>query len=147
MATKGPMPKRSTQRLGHRTQAERERTQTVVVPKTRKLYGPALGIADPHPLARDWYEGLRRSGQAEFYEPSDWAQARVLTELLSVTLNQDKPSSVMVAAWMSGAAELLTTEGARRRMRMELERSKPVDADKQRASGTVVDLRRRLAGG
>jgi hypothetical protein len=64
MPTKGPVPKRSTQRLGHRTQAERERTQTVVVPKSTKLAGPPLGIVDPHPLARDWYEGLRRSGQA-----------------------------------------------------------------------------------
>lgn len=147
MATKGPMPKRSTQRLGHRTQAEQAKTQTVIVPKSGKLYGPALGLADPHPLARDWYEGLRRSGQAEFYQPSDWAQARILTELIGSAMRQDKPSSMMVMAFMAGAGELLTTEGSRRRMRMELERDRGPDADAQRATGTVVDLRRRLAGG
>lgn len=138
------MPKRSTQRLGHRTQAEKDRTQTVVVARSTKLGGPPLGLKDAHPLAQDWYDGLRRSGQAEFYQPSDWAQARILADLIGVTLSQDKPSAVMVAAWMSGASELLTTEGARRRMRMELERAKGPDAERQRATGTVVDLRKRL---
>jgi hypothetical protein len=91
MPAKGPTPKRSTQRLGHRTQAERERTQTaVVLAKPGKLYGPPLGIRGAHPLAANWYGGLRRSGQAEFYQDSDWATAQVWAQLLSVALGQDR---------------------------------------------------------
>jgi hypothetical protein len=99
-----------------------------------------------HPLAANWYGGLRKSGQAEFYEPSDWATAQIWAELISKTLQSGKPSSMLIAAWSSEAANLLTTEGSRRRMRMELERAKGPDADQQRASGTIVDLRRRLSG-
>jgi hypothetical protein len=90
MPTKGPAPKRSTQRLGHRTQAEKELTQTAVVPKSTKLYGPPLGLPNAHPLAANWYGGLRNSGQAEFYQASDWATAQVWVELLSVALGQDR---------------------------------------------------------
>jgi hypothetical protein len=78
-----------------------------------------------HPLARDWYRSLSESGQSQFYEPSDWATARVLAEMLSKALKAGKVSAALVERWQAGATELLTTEGARRRMRLELERPAP----------------------
>ena len=57
-----------------------------------------------------------------------------------------RPSAVLIAAWSSGAGELLTTEGARRRMRIELERRPDRDADEERADATVTALRTRLEG-
>jgi hypothetical protein len=49
-------------------------------------------------------------------------------------------SAVMIQAWASSAAELLTTEGSRRRGRLELERSQG-DAD-QDASVTMLSAYR-----
>jgi hypothetical protein len=88
----------------------------------------------------------RRSGQAQFFEPSDWAQAKVWAHLLSVELFKDKPSAMMIAAWASGAAELLTTEGARRRMRIELERAVVSDPGQDHADATVSSLMDRIGG-
>lgn len=143
---KGPIPKRSDQKLGHRTEAEKAAVTKVVAQPSGPVR-PELGIEGVHELAADWYEGLRRSAQAEFFQPSDWAQARIWTELLSRTLKQgERPSAVLIAAWSSGAAELLTTEGARRRVRIELERVRGEDPDAARAMATVTDLRSRLGG-
>ena len=107
--------------------------------------GPELGLDDAHHLAADWYESLRTSGQSVFYTDSDWATARIWTDLLSRTLNKGAPSAMMVQAWASGATELLTTEGARRRMRIELERAKPADEDEDAAVAKIDEYRRRLA--
>lgn len=138
----GPVPKRESQR---------RRRNMPEVPVTHAETSVAAVRVPPadedwHSLAREWYESLSRSGQRQFLEPSDWAQARVWAHLLSVELFKDKPSAMMIAAWQSGAAELLTTEGARRRMRIELERAKPVDAGEQHADATVTDLMSRLGG-
>jgi len=144
MGTRGPIPKRAAQRRRRNIVP----TETVIVPKSTKLFGPPISASpDMHPLAANWYGGLRRSGQAEFYEASDWATAAIWAELISHALNSGKPSAVLIAAWSSEATNLLTTEGARRRVRLELERAKGPDAERQRASATVLDLRRRLASG
>jgi len=143
MGTHGPIPKRSDQRMGHR--AKDDADDITRITPTEEILGPPLDLEGCHPLASDWYEGLRRSGQADLYQASDWAQARVWTELLSRALKQgSKPSAVLVAAWSSGAAELLSTEGARRRMRLELDRPRRSDPDAERAAASVADIRARL---
>jgi len=145
MATKGPVPKRSDQRHGHRAKADADNITRIT--ETDEIFGPPLDLEGVHPLASDWYDGLRRSAQADLFQPSDWSTARVWTELLSRALNQgDRPSAVLVAAWASGATELLTTEGARRRMRLELDRPQKADADAVRAAATVTAIRARLTG-
>jgi hypothetical protein len=63
---------------------------------------------------------LAESGQSQFYEPSDWAVARYVAEVMSRNLADGNMSAVMFAAVMSAMTELLTTEGARRRARLEL---------------------------
>jgi hypothetical protein len=137
----GPVPKRSSQR---------RRTNKPEVPIVQ---APSVATADApepdgswHTLACEWFSALGRSGQAQFFEPSDWAQAKVWAYLLSVELFKDKPSAMMIAAWSSGAAELLTTEGARRRMRIELERAVVSDPGQEHADATVSSLMDRIGG-
>jgi hypothetical protein len=78
--------------------------------------------ADLHPIAAAWYESLKTSGQSVFYQPSDWATAVVHAEVLSRLLSSSRLSAQGYAAWTSATTELLTTEGARRRARLEIER-------------------------
>ncbi|WP_431870825.1 hypothetical protein [Nocardiopsis eucommiae] len=119
----GPIPKRSDQRR-RRNKENGEAT---------KAAGGARVSAAPeadeewHPIAREWFESLAQSGQSQFYEPSDWATARVWAHLLSQTLESGRPSAQMIQSWSSGATELLTTEGARRRARVELEQQAEED--------------------
>jgi hypothetical protein len=138
----GPVPKRSTQR---------RRTNKPDVPIVTAAVGGVATAAPEadgswHSLACDWFNSLAKSGQAQFFEPSDWAQAKVWAHLLSVELFKDKPSAMMIAAWASGAGELLTTEGARRRMRIELERAVASDPGQEHADATVTDLMDRIGG-
>lgn len=142
MALKGPIPKRSGQRHGHRA-------KSVVVDITHGPAGAAVPIPVPdpgwHPLARDWFVSLGESGQHRWYEPSDWTTARVWAEVLSRQLESERISSVMIQAWASSAGELLTTEGSRRRARLELERAGQDDAD-EAAAVTAMDAYRAALG-
>lgn len=99
-----------------------------------------------HYIAEDAYMSLTKSGQAIFMEPSDWSTAYALCEMLSRELNP-KPILVQVGegetevqwvkqplngavvnAFLKGWASLMATEGDRRRLRIELERKKRIDA-------------------
>lgn len=141
-ATRGPVPKRSEQRR-RRNKAEVEVDKAPAGVSTR---GPDLGI-DAHPLAAEWYEALRVSGQSVYFEASDWAQARILVEALSRVLNSDKaPNGQFLASWFSAAGELLTTEGARRRMRLELQRESSGDDDEDAAVSMLDEYRKRVSG-
>lgn len=113
----GPVPARSDQR---------RRRNKPTTPVTAGAARPAP-CPEPdqhwHDLARDWFVALGQSGQSDYYQASDWQTARVWTEVLSRQLNAgQRMSAQMVAAWSSANAELLATEGARRRLRLELER-------------------------
>ena len=116
----GVVPKRSE---------ERRRRNKVVTDKTTPAAPAPVEVppADPswHPMAVGWYESLKISGQSQFFEPSDWAAAQVaawyITELVR------KPSSAAFTAAWDAMGALLTTEGERRRVRLEIERQKPVE--------------------
>lgn len=105
--------------------------------------------ADPnwHPYARSWYNSLRMSGQAIWYEASDWATAMICAEQISRELS-DKIVAVDPrtgdAHWGQGPvpgqslnailkmmAALVTTEGERRRARIELTRD---DSEREQAA-------------
>lgn len=135
----GPVPKRSDQR---------RRRNKPVTPITSAPGAASVPVpeADPgwSPPARRWYESLAVSGQSVWYQPSDWAQAAVLTEVLDRALAQGaRPSARLIAVWAAGAAELLSSEGARRRVRVELERGQ-VDQDAESAVAALDVYRRRL---
>lgn len=144
MGAHGPIPKRSEER---RRRNKDDGPGLVQAPSGAPDSIPDLPEPDPkwHAIAVDWYLSLRESGQAAFYEPSDWAMARYAAELMSRGLASDRPpNGQYVAALNSVMASLLTTEGDRRRARIELER-KPVGP--QLAAVKPLDAYRDLAGG
>jgi hypothetical protein len=145
MGARGPIGKRSEERMGHRSKDKKD--SITKAPSGPPLDLPDLPDPDPlwHPIATDWYLSLQESGQAVFYQPSDWAMARYAAELMSRGLSSDRPpNGQYVSALDSVMARLLTTEGDRRRARIELER-KP--AGPQLASVKPLDAYRDLAGG
>jgi hypothetical protein len=114
------VPKRSEQRTGHRSKAEKARTT-----KAQGAGSVPIPAADPswEPLALEFYESLAKSGQRVFYEPSDWVTAKFVCDVMSRALRQkDRISSQLVATLQSLMGDLLTTEAARRRCHVELDR-------------------------
>lgn len=82
-------------------------------------------------MARNWYDALRVSGQAVYYQQSDAEQAYVLAEFLDRGLAYGG-SPQLLRMWLTGSRELLTTESARRGAHVRLD---PV-------AGNVDDLAR-----
>lgn len=121
----GGMPKRSTERMGHRKSTVEKITVT-----GKKINIPP---ADPewHTVARLWYESLPESGQSHFFEPSDWASAYYLAELINYNLVTVGFSATLFNATWAAMNDLLSTEGSRRRLRLELEREKAKPQSKQ----------------
>lgn len=76
-----------------------------------------------HQIAIDWYESLARSGQSNYYEPSDWALAQYAAHMMSHNLTQARPSSEWFKGVWAAANDLMSTEASRRRLRMEIERA------------------------
>lgn len=165
MGTRGPVPKRSSERRRRNKTNEVEKVK--VEPKAKpakkkappKTTTPTNQFVDAEgkvlkpaakktwsPIARDWYESLAESGQAEFYEPSDWAAAQLVAEAMSKMLRHGKRplSSQMFAAVWAAMTDLLTTEGARRRARIEIERQ-GADDEKPAEVTALDDYRQRLA--
>lgn len=116
----GPVPKR--RRTGHMTKAQKAEREPTVIPGT-----PVLAPMTPeglHPIAARWFDSLRESGQAHFYEPSDWAAAELTAHAMTKMLNARTLSAMAFSAIWSAMGELLTTEGARRRVRATVERER-----------------------
>lgn len=158
MAATGPVPKRSNQR--------RRRDSPDAIPLKTGAGDPDFQ-PDPanskwHPVAKRWYESLARSGQSSFYEPSDWATAWMLAETMSrelrpryVGFNEktgevvkvDMPiSGSSLTAILKGMNDLVITEGARRRMRIELAPRGVGDGRKTGGSVSWLDEARRKSG-
>ena len=144
MGTRGPVPKRAEARMGHhKTKSDREELEQVpVIGRVAAL--PA--DEDWHPVARRWYGSLSESGQAQFYEPSDWATAFYVAEAMSKNLLQGKFSAMLFNSVMSSMADLLVTEGSRRRVQVELQRVDVEAAAEQVKGAKIHDLRSRLSG-
>jgi hypothetical protein len=139
MGARGPVPKRADQRAGHR--AKSDRPDRVTEPGNVKRPPSA---ADWSPEARAWYRSLEKSGEARFFEPSDWQYARLLARLLTDEMMKSRRSSEMIKAVLAGMDNLGTTEAARRRMRIEVERHANVDDGVENAKVSVLDQYRAL---
>lgn len=122
----GPVPARSTQRRRRNkveglTIASVENAGVVPIPEVEDQW---------HPRVQEWFRSLGESGQQQFFEPSDWATAKIVADLLSEEFRRPQGvRSTMVAELVSIMDNLLTTEGARRRVRVELERGGVKTAD------------------
>ena len=117
MPITGPIPKRSEERAGHNTVIPTEKVNVegpVVVPE--------LGISDPHPLVEEFWEALKASGQSKYYEPSDWVYAKFTLHMINQGLNTGRLGAAHLQQYNVMLANLLVSEGERRRARLEIER-------------------------
>ena len=123
----GPVPKPTSQR---RRRNKPTNATPTTAPKGSTAKWPNV-ISSWHPIAKDWYRSLKTSGQAAFYERSDVQVARFVAQAMSDALVESRDtgrmSASLVSAILSAQADLLTTEGARRRARVELERAPVVE--------------------
>jgi hypothetical protein len=137
----GPVPERSDNLA-----RPRERKGKDIVPVTKGEARPTkIPNADRnwHPIALKLWEGLKSSGQADFYQNSDWAFAYSLCEDLSEYKRSTKRSGQMLQTIYSAFERLLVTEGDRRRVRIEL--NEPVE-DGPSASDDAIEQYKRDLG-
>ena len=117
MGTRGPVPKRDD---------DRKRTNERPMETTRAAGAAEVkqprGDGDWHPIVKRLWKAMNESGQAQFYEPSDWAVAYSVMDDLSNYKRQDRRSPAMLQVIMSSLSNLLVTEGDRRRVQIELQR-------------------------
>jgi hypothetical protein len=136
----GPVPNRESDLA-----RPRERKGKDQVPVTKGLSRPTrVPQADSewHPIARMLWDALKKSGQADFYEQSDWAYAYSLCDDLSMYKKSGRRSSQMAQVIYSAMTNLLVTEADRRRVRIELHEPEP---EEDSASVTAInDARARL---
>ena len=136
----GPVPNREADLA-----RPRERKGSDIQPVTRgELRAVTVPDGDPdwHPIAIRLYRALRTSGQADFYQNSDWALAYSLCEDLSHYKRSTKRSGQMLQTIYSAFERLLVAEGDRRRVRIELHA--PEDGAEPAAVLAIADYRRDL---
>ena len=133
----GPVGKRSDQR---RRRNKPDGPQLVVAPAAAEVVAPEPSEAW-HPLMVDWYRSLMNSGQSSFYEPSDWEMARLAAHVMSQELNSGEPvKAATLKEFQAMANNLMTTEGARRRLRVELQRG-PQSVEDDESVSVMADYK------
>jgi hypothetical protein len=135
----GPVPKRSTQRRRRNA----PNVETVAATGTVAVPPTPSGL---HPIAARWFDSLKESGQSTWYEPSDWAAAELVAHAMTKMLRARKFSSMAFTAVWSAMGELLTTEGARRRAKVEIERDQ-TEVDAAPPGVTAIEQYRKKAQG
>lgn len=160
----GPIPKREEERR-RRNKDVVETTKVNLDELLAQEVEVPLANEDWEPLTKSYWESFQRSGQSIWYEPSDWMTAYALMEVLDRWLKpqqirigeirpgqneggevtylfEDKivamPGGVL-SSILKGLASLMATEGDRRRLRIELERKKALDAALS-GDGKVVSI-------
>lgn len=134
----GPPPKRSSERRRRNKPQDAESTAPNVVP-----IGATVVVKAPaedrgwHVLAKGWYRSLKQSGQAKYFEASDWQAARFCAHVMTDHLNSGVLRAGMVQQIWAMMGDLLTTEADRRRVRLELART-PASGPEQDASVTIM---------
>lgn len=158
----GPIPKKDAERRRrNKTPDSGENTSAIpaeVVNLDETIGGPVeIPVADPkwHSIAKQIWEAQQKSGQALWMEPSDWSMLYLLCESISrdlkpqvVGIDETEGKPILAAiplkgaslnAYLKGFANLLMSEGERRRLRIELERQKRLDAAAE-GGGNVIDI-------
>lgn len=120
----GPVPNRSDD-LSRERNANRAGRPTLTKGELRPVVNVPAPDEDWHPIATNLYMSLMASGQADFYQESDWAFAFSICDDLSYYKNTTKRSGQMLQSIYSAMSNLLVTEADRRRVRIELQEPEP----------------------
>jgi hypothetical protein len=167
----GPVPKRSDGKVRH-VKAQDMPLKVDAVESQNPYDAPLNENGTPRwePEVMLVFESFAKSGQSQFYEPSDWAQVHILMEALDRELKpqfvgmqtlpdgSNRPMTKKVPikgatlnAIRSWMAALLASEGDRRRIQLELERANRVGptaaSNISEGQAKVLDLKARLSGG
>ncbi|HJQ44992.1 MAG TPA: hypothetical protein VJ870_01540 [Amycolatopsis sp.] len=131
----GQNRKRPEQRLGNAKYAKTDprHHENVDRPQaTGRAEQPELGTwpdgTVPSPYVRDLWESMTTSGFHEYYTDADWRAAVILLFTVDLLLREmtvtGKPLPAMKSAELRGIlGDLLVTESARRRLRIDVQRA------------------------
>lgn len=92
--------------------------------------------------ARKWYESLGTSGQADFFQDSDWAFALFIADEMTDYSKQARKSPEKLKALIDAMARLGTTEVDRLKSRIELQA--PAEVEESVGEAAVADYKAQL---
>lgn len=138
----GRVPKRADQRHGHRTKAEQSEVESI--PAIGNVDPGFLLVQDPHPIVVELWDAAQESAQRCYFERSDWAMLNLTLYELDRYLKGSKRNGQILSAIYSSLGELLFSEGARRRVRIEIDRSTHEEPAPVR---DISQMRKRFSGG
>lgn len=124
----GPVPNRSDD-LSRERDAQRGDKMPIAKGTLRPVEDVPAPGEDWHEIAVELYLSAAESGQSDFYQKSDWLLWYSLCEDLSYYKKMGKRSGQMLQTIYSTMTELLVSEGARRRARIELLEPEPEQDD------------------
>lgn len=160
--TRGPIPKREDLRV------RRNKEGGEVTEGPSGGYWPAPIEPDDrwHPTARQLWDAMEESGQSQFYEPTDWAIAYFLCEVMSREL---KPQFIGFRELEEGGTEpiqgvvpikgaslsairaqmavLMLNEGDRRRVQIELRKAQGAQSDSDGIQAALAQMQADMAKG
>lgn len=136
----GPVPNRSED-LARPRERKGSDQQSI---KTGEMRDVTIPHADPewHPIADRMWRAMKSSGQADFFQNSDWAFAYSLMDDLSHYKKSGKRSGQMLQSILSAMERLLITEADRRRARVEL--SAPEEENESASVTAIADYKQGL---
>jgi len=118
----GPVPNREDDlsRPRSRRSPDNKVTRGVLKPVVKPAARPEW-----EPFVREFYDSIGESGEADFYQNSDWHYARIVCDQLHAHYQSGMRSGQMFQSIMAAMTSLLVTEGERRRVKIELTEPKP----------------------
>lgn len=123
MGARGPIPKRSDQRV-RRNKTGEDGLEVTKLEVSGPVKAPKLDLGyTPHPIVQDLWDSLPLSGQTQSYEPSDWQYMRIALYVLDDMLTHKNISAMKLAEVNKMFSALLIAEGDRRRVKLEVERN------------------------
>lgn len=157
----GPVPKKDAERRRRNKTPENSGSTSAIpaqIVNVDELLVGEVEIPEPdetwHPIATQIYLAQMKSGQVLWMEPSDWSMLYLVCESISRDLNPqvvgiteegDVVKDVIplkgasLSSYLKSFEALLMAEGGRRRLRIELERQKRLDAAAEGGTN-VVDI-------
>lgn len=144
VGTRGPVPKPKAKLNGHRSRAELEAVDHVLA--SSKVTIPGMN-SRWCPAAKRIWKSFKESEQSKFFQSTDWAWLHWQCDLITKAMEASKPPAQLIAGINAELSNLLVSEGARRRLQLELHR--PADEINDAAGNLEVmaEWREKLAGG
>lgn len=152
MGARGPVSKRPGQKLGHPmySQAASEATRVPNQSPSGPTSQPELVFPDgsePLEVTRGLWESMARSGQAELFQESDWYACM----LMVFSIDRLVREAMVKGTWKSAQlmqlrgmlSDMLATEAARRRLKIEVQQTVGEQADSA-SSVSNLDVAREM---